>query len=254
MKIIHLKNHALAIAAALMLVLVGALPAHAQTTYPPQYVEVNCGSAVSGASVTFTNATPTVGTWTSPPWTITGTVNAVACPIYITANAPTGLSNTTQYWAVPIAGAPSTFNVASSAANALAGTFLATSATSTTANITSDVVLTTATVGITSAVALPGGDWDCMTSTYYVPTSSTSVTNLQQGLSLSATAIGALGTYSDWESAANVVTVTNNPVLPSPSVRESLTATTNLYDLTFATFTVSTLYASSDLRCRKWWS
>jgi hypothetical protein len=229
-------------------------PASAQTTYPPQYVEVNCGSAVSGASVTFTNATPAVGTWTSPPWTITGSVTAVACPIYITANAPTGLSNTTNYWAVPIPGAPSTFWVASSAANALAGTYIATSATSSTANITSDNVLTTTSVGITAAVALPIGDWDCGSSTYYVPTASTSVTNLQQGLSLSATTIGALGTYSDLETAANVMTVTNNPVMVSPLVRQSIGATTNVYSLTFATFTASTLYASADLRCRKWWN
>jgi hypothetical protein len=229
-------------------------PASAQVSYPAQYVEVNCGSAVSGASVTFTNATPTVGTWTSPPWTITGTVTAVACPIYITANAPTGLSNTTNYWAVPIPGAPSTFWVASSAANALAGTYLPTTATSSTANITSDNVLTTTDVGVTSAVALPIGDWDCMNSTYYVPTSTTSVTNLQQGVSVSATVIGALGTYSDLETAANVMTVTNNPVLASPSVRQSLSAVTNVYSLTFSTFTASTLYASSDLRCRKSWS
>ena len=200
------------------------------------------------------NTTPTVGTWTSPPWTITGTVTAVACPIYITANAPAGLSNTTQYYAVPIPGTPSTFWVASSAANALAGTYLATTGTSSTANITSDNVLTTTAVGITAAIALPVGDWDCMSSTYYVPTSSTSVTNLQQGLSTSATTIGALGTYSDFETAANVMTVTNNPVLVSPLVREQNSATTNLFGLTFSTFTASTLYASSDLRCRKSYS
>lgn len=232
---------------------VASVPVRAQTSYPAQYVEVNCGTGTS-TTVAFTNATPTVGTWTSPPWTITGTVTAVACPIYITANAPTGLSNTTQYWAVPIAGAPSTFNVATSPANALAGTFVATSATSSTTNITSAVSLTTATVGVTSAVALPIGDWDCMTSTYYTPTGTTSITNLQQGISTSATTIGALGTYTDWETAANVVTVTNNPVFTSPSVREVLSSATNLYGLTFATFTASTLFASSDVRCRKWWS
>jgi hypothetical protein len=252
---IHLKNCALSLAAALALALLGtAGTARAQTTYPPQYVEVNCGSAVSGASVTFTNATPTVGTWASPPWTVTGTVTAVACPIYITANAPTGLSNTTQYWAVPISASAGTFYVASSPANALAGTYLPTTATSSTANITSDNVLSTTAVGVTSAVALPIGDWDCMNSTFYVPAASTSVTNLQQGISTSATTLGALGTYSDLETAANVMTVTNNPVMASPSVREPLSAATNVYSLAFATFTVSTLYASSDLRCRKWWS
>src|ERR1017187_9028885 len=129
MKFKSICSLGLALSIALIAAIGVGVPAGAQSSYSGQYVEVNCGSAVSGASVTFTNATPTVGTWASPPWTITGTVTAVACPIYITASAPTGLSNTTNYWAVPISGAPSTFNVASSAANALAGTFLATSAT-----------------------------------------------------------------------------------------------------------------------------
>jgi hypothetical protein len=70
-----------------------------------EYQEVNCGiPAASGTTVAFTNASPTVGTWTTHPFqqTNVGFSNVYACPFTITANAPTGLSTATNYWAVPI--------------------------------------------------------------------------------------------------------------------------------------------------------
>jgi|HubBroStandDraft_4_1064222.scaffolds.fasta_scaffold00159_14 hypothetical protein len=238
--------------AAIALALLGtiATPALAQTTYPGQYVEVNCPSATSGASVSFTNATPTVGTWASPPWS--GSAIAVwTCPITITANPPTGLSSSTNYWIVPISVSAGTFNVATSAANALAGTFVATTGASSTANLTSTLALTT-TAGLpTAGVSLPAGDWDCMGSTFYVPATSTSVTNLQQGISQTATTIGNLGTYTDFETAANVLTGTNDPVFTTPYVRQALSAVTSVYNVSLATFTVAALTATGHMHCRK---
>jgi hypothetical protein len=68
-----------------------------------------------------------VGTWTAHPFqqTNVGFSNSYACPFTITANAPTGLSTATNYWAVPIDA--NTFHVSTSAANAAAGTFANTS-------------------------------------------------------------------------------------------------------------------------------
>ncbi len=210
------------------------------------FLEANCALATSGASISFTSASPTVGTWSGSPWSGTGTYS---CPMNITANAPTGLSTATNYWVVPIDA--TTFHVATSPANAIAGTFANTSGTSTTANLTTDTLLTS-TAGLSGAVlSVTAGDWDCSGSSIYVPVAATSITNLQQGIGTSATAIGALGTYSDWETAANVVTATNKPVLVTPIVRVSISATTTYNQVNLATFTADVLAATSDLRCRR---
>jgi hypothetical protein len=239
------------LAAALVLLLIAGTAAEAQT-YAGQYVEVNCPSAVSGASVAFTNATPTVGTWPSPPWNASASIGtAWTCPITITANAPTGLSTSTNYWITPISVANGTFYVSTSPANALAGTYAATTGASTTANLTSTAAVTTATGISLVAVALPVGDWDCMGSVLYVPASSTSITNLQQGISQTAATIGNLGTYTDLETAANVMTGTNDPVFTTPYVRQALSAVTNEYLVAVDTFTVAALTATGHLHCRK---
>lgn len=211
-----------------------------------EIMEANCAVATSGASVSFTSATPTVGTWVGLPWSGAGTY---ACPVNITANAPTGLSTATNYWVVPITA--TTFNVATTAANALAGTFAATSGTSATANLTTTALLGSTTTANLGAVALTAGDWECFNYTLYTPAALTSITNLIQGVSQTSATIGALSTYADFETAANVLTATNNPVFTVPSVRESLAATTNVYSVSQGIFTVSTLAASSDLRCRR---
>lgn len=225
--------------------------AHAQTTYPGQYVEANCGSA-SSTAVAFTSAAPGVGTWATPPWSSVGNVTNFTCPIIFTSTEPTGISDATNYWIVPISLSAGTFNVATSAANALAGTFVTTTSATTATHATSNIALST-TAGLpTVAMALPAGDWDCQASVFYVPTSTTSVTNLQEGISAAATTIGSLGSYSDLETAANVMTVTNNPVLATPVVRQALgVGPTNVYGVALATFTASTLQATGDLRCRK---
>lgn len=211
-----------------------------------EVIEANCVVATSGASASFSNASPTVGTWTAGPWSGTGTY---ACPFNITATAPTGLSTATNYWLVPINA--NTFHVATTAANALAATFANTTGSTTTSNLTSTALVTTTNTFNLGSVSLTAGDWDCVDFTMFVPAASTSVTNLASGISQSSGALGALGTYADLETAANVMTATNNPVQVVPDVRESLSGSTNVFSVTVNTFTISTLAASSDLRCRR---
>ncbi len=215
-----------------------------------EYQEVQCLRSTSGASQSFTNASPTVGTWASPPWTGTNVAfGSFACPFNITANAPTGLSTATNYWAVPIDA--TTFHVATSAANAAAGTFANTSGTTSTANLTSDLALST-TAGLATAVLnLTAGDWDCQGSIQRTLNAATSVTNMQSGVNTSSTAQGVLGTYSDLETAANVMTGTNNPVRLTPLVRANLTTSTPYYLVALDTFTVNSNNANGDLRCRR---
>lgn len=254
MKVKSLSALCVSIAAAVVLLALSALtPAEAQT-YPGQYTEVNCSTATSGASVAFTNATPTVGTWPGAPWAASANIGtAYTCPITITATAPTGLSTSTNYWITPISLTAGMFYVSSTPANALAGTYLATTGSTTASNLTATAALTTATAQSLIGVSLPPGDWDCMASVYRVPASSTSVTNLQQGISQTANTIGNLGTYTDFETAANVLTATNFPVLTTPYVRQSLgtAAGTPVYVIADDTFTVSTLAATAHVHCRK---
>lgn len=253
MKLKSLSALSASLMAALVLLIlgIGASSPVAAQTYPGQYVEVNCPSAVSGASVAFTNATPTVGTWASPPWSASASIGtAYTCPVTITATAPTGLSTSTNYWITPITA--STFYVSDTPAHALAGTYLATTGSTTASNLTATAALTTATGQSLVGVALLAGDWDCMGSAFYVPATSTSVTNLQQGISQTANTIGVLGTYTDLETAANVFTGTNDPVFVTPYARQALgVGPTNVYLVSDATFTVAALTATGHLHCRK---
>ena len=63
--------------------------------------------------------------------------------------------------------------------------------------------------------------------------------------------MGVLGTYTDWETAANVTTVTNNAIQNSPTVRLSLAGTTTEYLVSLNTFTASTLNGTGFIRCRR---
>jgi hypothetical protein len=216
-----------------------------------EYWNDQCIVATSGASQGFTLATPTVGTWSSPPWgASTAPYGSFACPFFISANAPTGLSTNTTYWAVPIDA--TTFHVSTTAANAMAGTFAAASGASSTANLTSSTYqVATTTVVAVGAMNLTAGDWDCQMSGQFLPAASTSVTNLQAGINSSATAVGTLGSYSDLETAANVMTATSSPILVSPTFRESLAATTAEYAVADGIFTVATVNEAGDFRCRR---
>ncbi len=224
--------------------------AHAQqvtsTDQAGQIIEANCPVATSGTSVAFTSASPTVGTWSGLPWSGTGTYT---CVMNITATAPTGLSTATNYWVTPINA--TTFHVSTTAANALAGTYANTSGSTTTTNITTTALLTTTNSFNLGAVILTAGDWECYDYVMYVPAATTSVTNLKQGVSQTSATQGVLGQFTDFETAANVMTATNSPVHAVPGVRENVTASTNVYSVATATFTVDVLAGSTDLRCRR---
>jgi len=216
-----------------------------------EYWDANCTVVTSGASIAFTSATPTVGTYSSPPWAAsTAPYGSYACPFYISATAPTGLSTNTTYWAVPINA--TTFHVSTTAANAMAGTFAATSASSSATVVVSSTYQTaTTTVIAVGSMNLTAGDWRCQMSAQFLPQATTSVTNLQAGISASSTAVGALGSYSDFETAANIMTATNNPINISPQLRVSLASTTAEYAVAEATFTASTMNEAGDFNCTR---
>ena len=216
-----------------------------------EYWDANCAVG-SGTNLSFTNATPTVGAWASPPWgNSIAPYGSYACPFYITANPPTGLSTNTTYYAVPESA--STFQVASSAVNAMAGTFLATTGSTSTASLTSGTYQSASATGIaTAALLLTAGDWECENTAAFAPTTTTSFTEMVSAVN-SSVSTGGLGTLTSFTTAPNVInnTTTNNFVLASPEVRVAIGSTTAEYGVTYAVFTVSTVNESSDFNCRR---
>jgi hypothetical protein len=231
-------------------------PAISQSVYsltgqPGEYWDDNCPVVTSGASIAFTSATPTVGTWSSPPWAAsTAPYGSYACTFEITANAPTGLSTATIYLAVPINA--TTFHVATSAAQAMAGNYAATTGSSSTANLTTGMASVGTGFAIpVGAMKLTAGEWKCQTTVQWLPASTTSVTQLEAGITASSSAFGTLGTYNLFETAANVMTATANPTTVSPLVDVLISSATPEYAMSEATFTVSTVGQTGDFNCTR---
>lgn len=114
----------------------------------------------------------------------------------------------------------------------------------------SAVSLTTATTANVTSISLTAGDWDVDGIVQYTPAASTSVTQLTQGSSSTTATVGAQGTFSKWVTAANVLTAVD-PAWVIPTTRVSIAATTTIYLVANATFTVSTLTAYGLIRARR---
>jgi len=114
----------------------------------------------------------------------------------------------------------------------------------------SSVSLTTATAANVTSVSLTAGDWDVSGTVDYNPGATTSITRLAQGVSSISATLGAQDTYSQSATAANVPTAVVI-ALPTPVTRISLAATTTIYLVASATFTVSTLTAFGTIRARR---
>ena len=114
----------------------------------------------------------------------------------------------------------------------------------------SAVALTsTATANVTS-ISLTAGDWEVTGIVQYTPAAATSVTQLTQGSSSTSATLGAQGTFSKFVTAANILTAID-PAWNLPVTRFSLAATTPIYLVTNATFSVSTLTAYGMIRARR---
>lgn len=112
------------------------------------------------------------------------------------------------------------------------------------------VSLTTATAANITSVSLTAGDWDVTSVVDYNPGATTSITQLSQGVSSTTATLGAQDTFSQTSVAANVPGA-NVIALPTPVTRISLAATTTIYLVAKATFTVSTLTAFGTIRARR---
>lgn len=112
------------------------------------------------------------------------------------------------------------------------------------------VALTTATQANVTSVSLTAGDWEVSGEVNYTPAGTTSITVIGQGVSTTSATLGAQDTYSQDAFAANVpgaIVITKI----APTIRISLAATTTVYLVARATFTVAALSAGGTIRARR---
>lgn len=207
-----------------------------------------CPGTGGTATVTITIATPGVITWTAH-----GMVGA--CPVVLTTSGalPTGLSASTTYWVVPSSITANTFQLATTVANALAGTAIATSGTqSGTQTGTGGSTLSTGAAANVTGVSLTQGDWDCRSTISHNLGASTSVTIASGSTNTTSATIGTQGGNSVMtnSTAANVMGVAGFDIKIAAD-RQKLTSTTNVYLVAKDTFTVSTDVAYGNITCRQ---
>ena len=122
----------------------------------------------------------------------------------------------------------------------------------------SAVSLTTVTTANVTSISLTAGDWDVSGVVDYTFGATTSYTQLQAGISLTSATLagqaggGGLGTDPNVQFATPAQVPTALPyALDIPLTRVSLAATTTVFLVTQATFTVSTLTAFGTIRARR---
>lgn len=103
-----------------------------------------------------------------------------------------------------------------------------------------------------TSISLTAGDWDVSALAYYSSGASTSITALCPSLSLTTgvSDTSTAGRFNHYREAAFVPGAVNTAV-PIPSYRFSLSGTTTIFLVTFASFSVSTLAAWGIIRARR---
>ncbi len=207
-----------------------------------------CKAPAATATVTITIAAPGVITWATHG--MTG-----ACPVVFTTTSalPTGITSGTVYYIVPSSITTNTFSIATTVANALAGTKITTSGSQGGVQTgTAGVALSTGTAADVTGVSLSQGDWDCRSKISRTLGASTSVTVLTGGNSTTSATAATQGTNAatTLSTAANVMGAGGTDSTMGPD-RQSTTATTNLFLVAQDTFTVSTNVAYGAMTCRR---
>lgn len=204
------------------------------------------------ATVTITIASPGVITWGATiPFVFNGSGTAVV-NFTTTGALPTGIVAGTNYYVIGSSVSGNTFQVASSADNAIAGTAINTSGSQSgvQTGVPTAVLATGTTVNV-AAVSLTAGDWDVTTDTIFFAAGTTSITALNAGTSLiSGTSNSIPGRQIQVAHAADVPGASNNIYHAGPA-RFSLSSTTTIYSVATGFFTVSTLSAWGAIRARR---
>lgn len=115
----------------------------------------------------------------------------------------------------------------------------------------SSVGLTTATPANVTSISLSPGDWDVEGTVFFDPAASTSITQLEAGVSGAGSATFDTFDRTAMQSVPAQVPGAHDTGLGTPESRFNLTVTTTIYLVAQATFTVSTLKAYGIIRARR---
>jgi len=199
-------------------------------------------------TVTITIASPAVITWgATTPFTGNAVVNFTT-----TWALPTGIVAGTNYYVIGSSISGNTFQIATSIDNAIAGTAVNTSGTqSGTHTGVPTAILANGTAVNIAGISLTAGDWDVSGMISFFLGNTTSITLLQGSIStVSATADLRPGRLSQYNTPAAVPGTSNNAFSQGPT-RISISATTTIYLVASANFTVSTNAAWGGIRARR---
>lgn len=240
----------------------GALPAQTSTgSANPGGLGEFVSAQANGESiaVTITNATPAVVTMTANTFAArcivaTGSANACYLPINFTGLAGThGIANSTLYYVCPATISGSNFSIATSIANCLTATYVATSGTDSGTGVAS-LYQTSGSPQAVAAINLTAGDWDCSGSTSNAGVTSTLPTAFQTTIASSIATNGS--TAGDGSAAALNVAFTGgtsqNAFTNTPH-RFSFSTITPVYLVTKETWSggVTSPTTNGLLRCRR---
>jgi hypothetical protein len=199
------------------------------------------------ATVTITNASPAVITWTTNNFSTTQTT-----PVQFTTTGtlPSPLAIGTTYWTIPSSVTANTFQLATTVANAYVGTAINTTTnggpTHTGINA---AFLASAVPSDISGLQLTAGDWDCNGTAVFLPAGTTTVNGIGGDIATSPGQLNAADQGSHFLQA--VFTTGNEQIMPYGTARFSLAATTVIHFSGYASFGISTLSAFGAQRCRR---
>lgn len=205
--------------------------------------------AQAGATITVTIASPAVVTWsTTTPFVFNG--NGTAVINFTTTGAlPTGIVAGTNYYVIGSSVSGNTFQIATSADNAIAGTAINTSGSqSGTHTGVPTAILTDNTASVVAAMSLTAGDWYVSSDCAFFSAASTVITVLSSSIALVTTGTTVPGRLSQLSYPAGNILGVSNTVAHVGSSRFSLNATTTIYAVVKPRFTTSTLASWGGMR------
>jgi hypothetical protein len=214
---------------------------------------VNSACTNLAATVTITIAAPAVITWTAHG--ISNSFGGGACPVIFTTTGalPTGITSGTTYYMVPSSITTNTFQIATTVANALAGTSITTTGTqSGTQTGTQGVSLTSGTPANVTGISLTAGDYDVWGMINSAPAGSTVVSLNISNISTTSATAGGLGLpgRTDCAYGAGITGGNSNSCIVTPT-RISILSTTTVFLVEDSFFSTSTLTSSGFISARR---
>lgn len=219
-----------------------------------EYHAAQVPTFATSSTVSITIGTPAVISWTSHPYQSSTTRADAAAVTFVTSGSlPTGISANTVYYVIPSTITTTSFEVATTVANAIAGTAVNTTGSqSGTQTALCGAVLTSSQAFDVAGLALGEGDWDVWTNFTFAGNAATTVSLLQGSLSFtSATQNNTAANFAQLFGLSQAIFNGITPTVNVGPVRVSLSSTQNVFSVAVASFSVSSAFAAAALQARR---